>query len=108
MLVFLSHLMLIKYTQNYPIYQDKSTLAMRKGYKGTQTVTILSNLGAQGSKYTLSLSDTGFDAGTKLTEIYTCASITVDESGKAPVPMAGGEPRILYPSSELKGSKVCS
>ncbi|KAJ5105270.1 hypothetical protein NUU61_002617 [Penicillium alfredii] len=94
--------------KNYPIYQDKSTLAMRKGYKGTQTVTILSNLGVQGNKYTLSLSDTGFDAGTKLTEIYTCASITVDESGKVPVPMAGGEPRILYPSSELKGSKVCS
>lgn len=79
---------------------------MRKGYDGSQTITVLSNKGANGNTYTLSLPGTGYKAGTKLTELITCASVTVDASGKVPVPMAGGEPRILYPSSLLDRSKV--
>ncbi|KAJ5368735.1 uncharacterized protein N7496_008495 [Penicillium cataractarum] len=94
--------------KNYPVYQDGSTLAMRKGDNGTQTITILSNLGASGSQYTLSLGNTGYDVGTALTEIITCASITVDSSGNVPVPMASGEPRIVYPSSNIKGSTICA
>jgi alpha-amylase len=94
--------------KNYPIYQDSSTLALRKGDNGTQTITILSNLGASGSQYTLSLGNTGYEVGTTLTEIITCASITVDSSGNVPVPMASGEPRLVYPSSNIKGSTICS
>ncbi|KAJ5093297.1 hypothetical protein N7456_009158 [Penicillium angulare] len=93
--------------KNYPIYQDDTTLAMRKGYNGTQTITVLSNLGSGGSEYTLSLSNTGFEAGLKVTEIITCTSLTVDDSGDVPVPMNSGEPRILYPSSGL-GTTLCS
>ncbi|KAJ5466958.1 hypothetical protein N7475_004710 [Penicillium sp. IBT 31633x] len=94
--------------QNYPIYKDESTLAMRKGFAGSQTITVLSNKGAGGDSYTLSLPDTGFAAGTKLTEVITCESVTVDDSGEVPVPMAAGAPRILYPSSLLEDSKVCA
>lgn len=81
---------------------------MRKGNTGTQTITILSNKGTDGDEYTLSLSDTGYDAGAELTEIITCSKITVDDSGKVPVSMKNGLPRILYPTSELKGSTLCS
>lgn len=81
---------------------------MRKGFNGTQTITVLSNLGESGSEYTLTLSDTGFVAGLAVTEIFTCSSITVDDSGDVAVPMSGGEPRILYPTSELSGSTLCS
>lgn len=77
---------------------------MRKGLNGTQTVTVLSNLGAGGKSYKLSLPNTGYAAGLALTEIITCANVTVDASGNVPVPMASGEPRILYPSSLLAGS----
>ncbi|KAF3389655.1 Alpha-amylase A type-3 [Penicillium rolfsii] len=94
--------------KNFPIYQNANTLAMRKGHDGTQTITILSNLGASGSQFTLSLGNTGYEAGTVLTEIVTCVSITVDSSGNVPVPMASGEPRIVYPSSHIKGSTICS
>jgi alpha-amylase len=80
---------------------------MRKGYDGSQTITVLSNLGTGGNSYSLSLPDTGFEAGTKLTEIITCSSVTVDDNGKVPVAMAGGEPRIFYPSS-LIGPSLCS
>lgn len=81
---------------------------MRKGFAGSQTITVLSNKGAGGDSYTLSLPDTGFAAGTKLTEVITCESVTVDDSGEVPVPMAAGAPRILYPSSLLEDSKVCA
>lgn len=81
---------------------------MRKGNNGTQTITVLSNLGANGKKYTLSLPKTGFQAGTSLKEVITCADVKVDKDGKVPVPMESGGPRIMYPSSELKDAKVCS
>ncbi|GKZ49815.1 hypothetical protein AbraIFM66951_002523 [Aspergillus brasiliensis] len=95
--------------KNYPIYQDTSTLAMRKGYNGTQTITVLSNLGASGSSYTLSLPGTGYTAGQKITEIYTCTNLTVNSNGSVPVPMKSGLPRILYPTDKLvNGSSFCS
>lgn len=80
---------------------------MRKGYDGSQTVTVLSNLGAGGKSYSLSLSNTGYKAGTKLTEVITCSTVTVDSNGKVPVSMAGGEPRIFYPTSKI-GTSLCS
>jgi alpha-amylase len=81
---------------------------MRKGYKGTQTITILSNKGVDGDGYTLDLPNTGYAAGTTLTEIISCSTVTVGDDGKVPVSMKKGLPRILYPSSELKGSTLCS
>ncbi|KAJ9376289.1 CAZyme family GH13 [Paecilomyces variotii] len=93
--------------KNYPIYQDDTTIAMRKGSNGTQVVTVLSNLGESGSSYTLSLSGTDYDAGQELTEVYTCTSVTVDESGNIPVAMASGLPRVFYPTESLSGSGLC-
>lgn len=79
---------------------------MRKGYDGSQTITVLSNLGSGGKSYTLSLPNTGFKAGTQLTEIITCSPCTVDDSGNVPVSMADGDPRIFYPTSKI-GSTLC-
>ncbi|KKK25536.1 hypothetical protein P175DRAFT_0505923 [Aspergillus ochraceoroseus IBT 24754] len=93
--------------KNYPIYQDTSTLAMRKGTNGSQVVTVLSNQGASGSSYTLSLTGAQYDAGLELVEIYTCASVTVRSDGTVPVPMKSGLPRVLYPRSLLSGSSIC-
>lgn len=81
---------------------------MRKGFDGSQTITVLTNAGAGAESSTLSLPDTGFSSGAKLTEIITCESVTVDDSGNVPVPMSGGEPRILYPSSLVADSKLCA
>lgn len=95
-------------SQNYPIYKDDSTIAMRKGYDGGQTITVLTNLGAGGKQYSVSIPDTGFAAGAKLTEVVSCASLTAGEKGEVSVAMAGGEPRILLPTSLLEGSTLCS
>jgi alpha-amylase len=91
--------------QNYPFYKDENTIAMRKGFDGEQTITVLSNKGSGGDAYELSLEGTGFAAGVELTEVVTCESVTVEEGGKVGVAMKGGEPRILYPSSLV--GKLC-
>jgi len=78
---------------------------MRKGNAGAQTVSVLSNLGANGISYTLTLSssDTGFTASQALTEVLSCTAYTTDSSGNLAVKMAGGLPRIFYPTAKLTG-----
>ncbi|KAF7586955.1 hypothetical protein BBP40_007979, partial [Aspergillus hancockii] len=93
--------------KNWPIYQDASTIAMRKGHDGVQVITVLSNQGASGGSYTLSLGGTGYTAGLKLTEVTTCSTVTVGSDGKVPVPMEKGLPRVLFPTEKLSGSKIC-
>ncbi|CAK7236002.1 hypothetical protein SCUCBS95973_009458 [Sporothrix curviconia] len=91
-------------TANAPFYQDSTTMAMNKG----GAVTVLSNLGASGSSYTLTLTlaGTGYAQGTALVELYTCTAVTAGSSGVA-VPMAGGLPRVLVPASWVTGSGLC-
>jgi alpha-amylase len=89
--------------QNSPFYQDSHALAMKKG----SIITVLANYGTSGSSFTLSLSGSGYSSGTKLTELYTCTSITVDSSGNIPVPMISGLPRALIPSSSVSSSGLC-
>ncbi|EGC43184.1 alpha-amylase [Histoplasma capsulatum var. duboisii H88] len=93
--------------KNYPIYQDQNTIAMRKGFDGKQIITVLSNLGSSGASYTLQLGGTGYPAGMRVTDVYTCTSSAVGSNGQLPVPMGAGEPRILYPSERLVGSGIC-
>ncbi|EEA25206.1 hypothetical protein TMatcc_006574 [Talaromyces marneffei ATCC 18224] len=94
--------------QNNPIYQDSNTIAMRKGTTGLQLVTVLSNLGASGSSYTLTLSGSGYASGTLLTELYTCTNVTVSSSGTIAVPMTSGLPRAFLPWSSVSGSSICN
>ncbi|KAK5123434.1 hypothetical protein LTR08_006449 [Meristemomyces frigidus] len=88
--------------QNYPIYTDTTTIAMRKG----KMVTVLSNKGAAGASYTQSIAS-GYASGTKVTELLTCATLTAGSSGKLTVPMASGQPRVYYPTTGLAGSGLC-
>ncbi|RAL16102.1 alpha-amylase [Aspergillus homomorphus CBS 101889] len=93
--------------KNYPIYKDTTTIAMRKGFNGAQIITVLSNLGSAGKSYTLSLTGTGYQAGLRVTEIFTCTTLTVNADGSVPVPMANGLPRALFPTAKLGGSSIC-
>lgn len=88
--------------QNWPIYNDTTTLAMRKG----KMVTVLSNKGAHGASYTQSI-PAGYAAGKTVTELLTCATLTADNKGNLEVPMAKGLPRVYYPTSGLEGSGIC-
>lgn len=87
--------------QAYPIYQDGSTVATRKG----KMVTVLTNAGADGSAYTLDL-DSGYDAGTQVTELLSCTTITTSDGGTLAVPMDAGQPKVFYPTTDA--GSVCS
>ncbi|KAL2007729.1 hypothetical protein VTN00DRAFT_7711 [Thermoascus crustaceus] len=89
--------------KTYPIYQDTTTLAIRKG----SVTTVLSNLGSSGSSYTLSLGGTGYSSGQELMEIYSCTTVTADSSGNIAVPMGSGLPKAFYPTANLGGSGIC-
>ncbi|KAL4919929.1 glycoside hydrolase superfamily [Aspergillus aurantiobrunneus] len=92
---------------NYAIYSEAGALAMRKGNKGTQVVTVLTNTGSQGGSYTVSIPNTGYESGASLKEVLSCTDVTVSDDGSVPVPMESGLPRVLYPSAKLEGSGIC-
>ncbi|OQE06679.1 hypothetical protein PENVUL_c017G05970 [Penicillium vulpinum] len=87
--------------KNVPFYQDSHTIAMKKGSGGSPVITVLSNAGSSGSSYTLYLGGSGYSSGTKLMELYTCTSVTVDSSGQIAVPMASGLPRVFILASSV-------
>lgn len=93
----------------YPIYSDSSVIAMRKGDTGSQIIGVFNNQGSNGGSYTLELSSsaTGFTAGQSLIEVLSCTAYTTDASGNLNVAMAGGLPRVFYPTAQLTGSGVC-
>ncbi|PYH84985.1 acid-stable alpha-amylase [Aspergillus uvarum CBS 121591] len=93
--------------KNNPFYTDSNTLAMRKGSDNLQVITILSNRGSTSSSYTLTLTGTGYAAGTTLIEAYTCTTLTVSSSGSIAVPMASGLPRVYLPASSISKSNLC-
>ncbi|KAL4909110.1 hypothetical protein BDW74DRAFT_77705 [Aspergillus multicolor] len=92
---------------NYAVHTTSNTLVMRKGYDGSQVITVLTNAGSGAGSSTFYAQNTGYTAGTQLIEIYTCQDITVSSNGEVPVPMQGGSPRVLYPRSKVVGSGIC-
>lgn len=90
---------------NSIIHQSDHVLAMRKG----RALTVLTNSGADTYAYTVELGFPAhrFQPGTRLTEIVSCVSRTVDGTGGLEVPMDSGEPRVLFPTEELRGSGLC-
>lgn len=93
-----------------PVYSDANTIVMRKGSTGYQIISVLSNLGASGTTYSLALSPsaTGFTANQALIEVMSCTAYTTDSSGYLAVAMTAGLPRIFYPKAQLVGSGICS
>lgn len=92
----------------YPVYTDSNTIAMRKGWDGSQVVGVFTNKGASGSgSLTLTSSMTGFTAGQAVVDVMSCTSFTTDSSGSLAVTISGGLPRVFYPSAKLSGSGIC-
>jgi len=98
----------IRYVTNMSsmLYTDGSTYAARKGPNGVQIVQVLSNQGSQGGEYELAV-PAAADAGTKMTEIFTCDEVTAGQNGTIVVKMDAGAPRIFFPSFNLNGSGIC-
>lgn len=89
------------------IYQDIHSLALRKGFNGTQVITLLNNNGQNCDYFELSISGHEYAPGTVLTEILTCTNLTVDHAGNLTIPMFAGTPKVLYPVDLLANSSIC-
>jgi len=101
-------------SNNYTTYpqdvinQDDHTIALRKGVDGSQTVTLLNNNGASASDTTVSLcAGHGFSKNTKLTDIISCNTVTVDNKGCIGATIKGGMPMVFYGTDALSGSTLC-
>ena len=98
----------LKYV-GYPIYSDEHVIGLRKGFNGSQVITILNNQGASGPSYDLTLSGaaTGFKTGDSVMEILTCKNLTAGAGGDVALPMFRGLPKVLFPSTLLAKSSIC-
>ena len=92
---------------NDVIYQDYHSLGMRKGFAGSQVITILNNNGQTMDDFNLAVPNHGFSAGTKLTEILTCTNLTVNETGYVNLPMGQGRPKVMFPTHLMYNSSLC-
>jgi len=88
------------------LYSDNSTYAARKGPNGVQIVSVLSNHGANGDAYTLSVPGAA-DSGTVMTEIIGCTNVTASDDGAIVVDMDKGAPKVFFPAAKLGGSGLC-
>lgn len=91
------------------VYNDSSTIAMRKGFNGSQVVTVLTNTGSSsGSReLTLSQAETGFVPGQVMTDVIACTNTTVDSNGNLTVTMKDGLPNVFYSATNLTGTTIC-
>lgn len=93
--------------QSYAIYSDLNTIVLRKGYSGSQIITVLTNQGTSEGNYTLPVWNTGYAPGEQITEVFGCNQTATDGSGNIAVAMSGGLPRVFYPTSLLENSTIC-
>ena len=88
------------------VFEGGSELALVKGTEGLQVLSVLSNQGSAGKPYKLSL-PYSFNAGTEVTEIFTCKKYTSNNQGEIQLDMDAGEPRVFFPTKYMTGSGLC-
>lgn len=86
-----------------PSYTDEHVLAVRKG----KMTFVTSNLGADGADTTVTVDNTGYAAGTSVTDLLTCDTLTTASDGSISVTLSSGQPRAFYPSGSLGSSGLC-
>lgn len=73
------------------MYTDDHNIALRKG----QIVSLFSNMGANATNYTLTLTDQGFTANQGVVEIVSCKNLTVSKTGNLRVIVQQGMPQVI-------------
>jgi alpha-amylase len=94
---------------NYVTYNDSSTIVMRKGYAGTQVVTVLTNAGSEdpGRNFTLSNAMTGFNPGDLIIDLVSCFEGYIDTNGNILIMRQEGLPSIFYAKANIQGTTIC-
>ncbi|KAI1752466.1 alpha-amylase [Xylaria castorea] len=95
--------------QAWPMSPNSKTIVLRKGFAGSQIVSVHTNIGANGASYGVTLTSdyTGFTANQALTEVMACTSVTTDGSGTLSFSQ-GPQTKVFYPTAQITGSGICS
>ncbi|KAF2724829.1 glycoside hydrolase family 13 protein [Polychaeton citri CBS 116435] len=99
----------VNYTdyEAWSVWQDLHSFALRKGYDGSQVISVFNNNGESCADFTLAIPNHGYPSGVQLTEVLSCTDVTVNGTGYINLPMGQGEPKVLYPTHLLYGSSLC-
>lgn len=94
--------------QAVPWQVDSHTLGLRKGFDGSQVVSVFNNIGSSGGSYSVSLaaSSTGFAANLGLVDVIACEAHTTSSSGGLSFTM-GSLPKVFYSRAALAGTGIC-
>jgi alpha-amylase len=92
--------------QSHVIYSDESTIVYRKGSEGRQIVSVLPIRGKATGDYDLYI-PTAYATSTRVTDVVTCTEYTVNQDAQLILPMGGGLPHVLFPSTKMDGGGLC-
>ena len=99
-----------RYTQHQaiPWQIDSHTLGLRKGFDGSQVISVINNIGSSGGAYSVSLSSTstGFTPNLEIVDVVACSLHTTSSAGALSFTMSS-LPRIFYRRVALAGTGIC-
>lgn len=81
-----------------PAYVDPNTIALRKGSDGSAVLGVYSNVGTNGSDYTVTVSgpSSGFKPNSTAIDLLSCKNVTVAADGSVEVSISGGHPSVSF------------
>ncbi|KAF6837808.1 glycoside hydrolase family 13 protein (alpha amylase) [Colletotrichum musicola] len=95
--------------KSQPIYTDDRIIAMRKGYDGSQVVSVYSNVGANKTfGVSLGQAETGFRPCKLILEVNRCRPFVTDSSGVLKAESGSGEPLVFVPAERVMGTGICA
>ena len=94
---------------NNVLFTDNNSMVLRKGFDGSQSVTLVTNQGGNGAKYTIGLGSdqTGWSQGDEVYELLGCGGVTIGNNGTFFVTVQGGVGQIWVEKSLAIGSGIC-
>ncbi|KAL0938872.1 alpha-amylase [Colletotrichum truncatum] len=91
-----------------PIYTDDHIIAMRKGFDGSQVVSVYSNVGGNRTfGVALGQEETGFRPCKLIMEITKCRPFVTDSSGVLRAESGSGGPLVFVPAERVMGTGIC-
>jgi alpha-amylase len=95
----------------WPIYNHTNTIAFRKGFNGSQIVSVFTNTGSGTSSWTLNLDceAAGWRSGTEVIEVISCTKHVISKDGYLHIKMQGGLPKVYFSTAAVSaGSGICN
>ena len=79
------------------VYQDTTTIAVRKGGVGSGLLGVWSNKGGGGAEYNQTIKGMRWGNGSVVTEVVGCNNVTVGVGGSFNIAMGKGAPKVSFP-----------